>query len=526
MLDTLGPEEEQLVGNHSDESERASEILEMQRGVSNRLGSPPQRPSMLGSFASRFFLERARRLREEADRELLSQLAEQRLRSLVEIQRPPIPIAQMAVVGRFFGQVAEISRDLQPLLSPGGDIIIGVIEDLHTALTGYKFVYSELEDVEVPPLERVLAGVNSALTIIPEASVLLRAGTREIVQFSRNIRRSLAEVETTLAVLDRFAGRRQAIQDVMATIRAGRRLTAQQRQILHEFAEELSRIESRLARRVPTGETRKAFHPSESLVETRGTANRATHPSSRTPRELETGTSSRSARGRQRRPRIRGRRQRGRRLRRPIIPSGGRFQLSSTQEQLLGSVLGKPFGAASQSPRAQKILQLLKHHWDDAWKTSRGNQHRTFERALSLPRGRRESTLRSIFNNHRRRWVTSIYNDAELQRLFREAGIQQARGGMPYLIYEAPDGTIRNIRLNVDHSERLVDRPDLALSSENLRLITARENSVVLEELRRNERFWRNADPEARQMIEHRLSELTSADFDELLRRLEDVGWE
>ena len=205
---------------------------------------------------------------------------------------------------------------------------------------------------------------------------------------------------------------------------------------------------------------------------------------------------------------VRPRRQGRPRRPRSRFPLGGSFVLSAEEEQLLGQVLGVTFGASSRNRTARMILERLKRHWDEAWHTRRsGRQLAEFEEARSLPTGLRERRVRDLFDAHRDRFITQIGRDPELQGWLRAAGIRFQAGRMPFLRYRAPDGSLHDVLLNVDHVDRLVDNPSAALLSRNLRLITARENSAVLEAIRSRDPFWRAAHAQSREMIELLLSE-------------------
>ena len=207
----------------------------------------------------------------------------------------------------------------------------------------------------------------------------------------------------------------------------------------------------------------------------------------------------------------------------------GRFILSVEQERVLGAIIGNPFGSRSSGVVADLVLERLRHHWDQSWSTGRKDQTLLFERAMALPKMAMRDKVRRIFNNHRGRFVRALYGDKGLQRLLRDAGIYQERDRMPYLKYQEEDKNESQVRLNVDHIDRLCDNPSKALDSGNLRLITARENSAVLETLRCKDPFWREANENVRSAIEERLAERQSMEGDEwdkYITELESLGLE
>lgn len=255
-----------MVSDLEEERGRATEILTravgpQERGVENRGLTMAPDPQLNP--------ERVRQGQETARLELSRVLTVERFRSLTEVPTP-IPVSQMAVLGRAAGEAAELSKHLLPFLSPGADIILGFIEDIYTAITGERIVYSQLESVEATTLDRAMAVVNVALALIPTAGRLLRQGGK-IAQIAR--------------VLNRFAGRREALERAMVQLRLGQRPTAQQGRALREFLEELRSVEPHYVRRV---------------ADARGTTARATYRGIQPPREIGAGGITRSARrGRQ-----------------------------------------------------------------------------------------------------------------------------------------------------------------------------------------------------------------------------------
>lgn len=131
--------------------------------------------------------------------------------------------------------------------------------------------------------------------------------------------------------------------------------------------------------------------------------------------------------------------------------------MTETQHQATRQALGQPF--TSQAIRAFANL------WDSV--ANPGEALRlTFVNA------------RRLFNNHRRRFWAAARGDPAVRALLDTMNAQffGKPGSAPWIVL--PDGT--RMQLTIDHIiERQTD-PMRALSSDNLRLSTRLENTVVL----------------------------------------------
>jgi len=133
---------------------------------------------------------------------------------------------------------------------------------------------------------------------------------------------------------------------------------------------------------------------------------------------------------------------------------------------------------------AAEIIKRLRKHWEAAAKTARREVDLDAVLAIVDDKSRRDG-VRALFNNWRSRWYTQLKNDPVLKKMLKRAGVHIRANGAPAIRYIDPDGKPHWLTLNLDHIDRIADNPRLALDINNLRLVTPRENSAVLEGLRR-----------------------------------------
>lgn len=161
--------------------------------------------------------------------------------------------------------------------------------------------------------------------------------------------------------------------------------------------------------------------------------------------------------------------------------------------------------------RAVSILQRIRRHWDEALPPGMTREQAVEDVMqrfwVEVPERPNRWIREHLFDNWRDRAVRRIGGDPQLVRDLREhAGIIIARrppsGRFSLrLRTRLPDGSMTHTWLNFDHarighSEAVIDAYELddarnllsTVSSDNLRLLTARENQVVIEAYRRSQR--------------------------------------
>jgi hypothetical protein len=94
---------------------------------------------------------------------------------------------------------------------------------------------------------------------------------------------------------------------------------------------------------------------------------------------------------------------------------------------------------------------------------------------------------RGMFDRHRDRHWRAVRADPELRAIFESAGMRFTGGKTSAPLYELPDGT--QVRLTIEHSNRLTDDPTRAVDQTNLQYVLGDENSVFLEFIRRFDPF-------------------------------------
>lgn len=171
----------------------------------------------------------------------------------------------------------------------------------------------------------------------------------------------------------------------------------------------------------------------------------------------------------------------------PKIKPGGHFPgVKGKRAERLGQVLGAPMTqtGGKATGEAAEIIKRLRKHWEAAAKTARREVDLDAVLAIVDDKSRRDG-VRALFNNWRSRWYTQLKNDPVLKKMLKRAGVHIRANGAPAIRYIDPDGKPHWLTLNLDHIDRIADNPRLALDINNLRLVTPRENSAVLEGLRR-----------------------------------------
>jgi hypothetical protein len=85
--------------------------------------------------------------------------------------------------------------------------------------------------------------------------------------------------------------------------------------------------------------------------------------------------------------------------------------------------------------------------------------------------------IRSYFGLHRNRFWTAVKNDPAASKMLNDAGFYFDKSGQPPKFTLASGKTLS---LDVDHFVEIQQQPNLALTATNLRLVSPRENRVML----------------------------------------------
>lgn len=154
--------------------------------------------------------------------------------------------------------------------------------------------------------------------------------------------------------------------------------------------------------------------------------------------------------------------------------------LSDVQKKMLASVLGKTFDTLEKrwlstwngvsNPKAEKAIRRIAE---------------LFEEGTDESLRAAKDLARDTFDNWRDRFWRAVQNDDDLKAYMEHAGLTFPKEGAPYL--EFKNGAREKV--TIEHAERLSDDPRLALVGENLMLSFKRENSGLLEQIRRYDEF-------------------------------------
>ena len=188
--------------------------------------------------------------------------------------------------------------------------------------------------------------------------------------------------------------------------------------------------------------------------------------------------------------------------------------LTADQMAKLAQILGRTWGAAGGDALAPRIMRRLAEHWDSAL-PRRGQENlaeavlRVFNRVQRrAPDNINRYVRRILFSLWRRRFITRVNRDPQLVADLASAGIifrrSPGRGRNSFSLRAEINGETHWIGLDIDHAftrheDAIIRAFDPAtpraealaslestVSSSNLQFLTARENQVAIEALRRD----------------------------------------
>jgi len=147
----------------------------------------------------------------------------------------------------------------------------------------------------------------------------------------------------------------------------------------------------------------------------------------------------------------------------------------------------------AQRHAASRIINRMPRAFQDAWR-ARDNelaQRRNSEVRQLWREGRQDEArelARTNYDNYRDRFWTRVRNNPRLRGMLEEAGLEfpeGSRNAAPF--WRLPDGSRET--LSLDHTSRVTDAPWMSTDASELRMVTARENSSMLEFIRDNDPF-------------------------------------
>ena len=94
---------------------------------------------------------------------------------------------------------------------------------------------------------------------------------------------------------------------------------------------------------------------------------------------------------------------------------------------------------------------------------------------------------RQLFDNHRNRFWRAVRNDTAARKLFEDAGCVFEGGTSTAPFYRLPDGS--QFQMTIDHMIERQTNPGRALDPANLRIVSRRENTVLLRQLHDQDPF-------------------------------------
>jgi hypothetical protein len=160
----------------------------------------------------------------------------------------------------------------------------------------------------------------------------------------------------------------------------------------------------------------------------------------------------------------------------PTAPNTFECGATNSQVQALKAWIGRPLTSVPE----------LSSSWTNATKPS----DKAAIAALRSNPATNKAARQKYFDPTRQRFWKNVHDDQQARKLFEDSGFTFGNRGA------SPTATFGDARmsLNIDHIVRLADDPTKMLSPENLRIVSARENTRILEGIKSRDPFQ---DPQA-----------------------------
>lgn len=154
------------------------------------------------------------------------------------------------------------------------------------------------------------------------------------------------------------------------------------------------------------------------------------------------------------------------------------------------------FGQAWKASTTSASARLLRRIWTRSIHPANAQNMRRVQQIMASRPSRNSPEYREAFKIAtdtykavRKRFWRNVRGDSDAVAMFEEAGLEgfvAGARGAPYYSVDS-DGDIYRVGLQIDHGIRRIDDPTKALDPQFLSIITPRENSSIIENIRRHE---------------------------------------